>query len=234
MKLAVVIPARLSSKRLPRKALADICGKPMVVHVYRRAVEAGIGDVYIATDSLEIKKAAEAHGAKVILTGEASSGSHRVFLASQLIDADVFLNLQGDEPLIDPRSLRLLRDGFFSSKAHVGTLAHESPVNGDFNNPNVVKVVTDRDGFALYFSRSPIPYGAKSFLKHIGVYIYTREVLEKIFSLEPSPLEELEGLEQLRFLYYGFKIKVVKTPYDSIGVDTKEDLERVRRIMEVG
>ncbi len=234
MKLAVVIPARLSSKRLPGKALADICGKPMVVHVYQRAMEADIGDVYIATDSQDIRKAAEAYGARVVLTGEASSGSHRVLFASRFIDADVFLNLQGDEPLIDPRSLRLLRDGFLSSKAHVGTLAYESPLSNGFDDPNVVKVVVDKDGFALYFSRSPIPYRARTFLKHIGVYIYTREVLERIFSLEPSPLEEMEGLEQLRFLYYGFKIKVVKTPYDSIGVDTKEDLERVRRMMEVG
>ncbi len=234
MRLAVVIPARLSSKRLPGKALAEICGKPMVVHVYQRAVEADIGDVYIATDSMKIKEAAEAYGAKVILTGEASSGSHRVLLASRFIEADVFLNLQGDEPLIDPLSLRLLRDSFFSSKAHVGTLAHESPIGEGFENPNVVKVVTDRNGFALYFSRSPIPYGAGTFLKHIGVYIYTKDVLERIFSFEPSPLERLEGLEQLRFLYYGFKVKVVKTPYDSIGVDTKEDLEKVRRMMGVG
>ncbi len=232
MKVTVVIPARIDSSRLPRKALIDIAGKPMLWHVYVRALEADVGDVFVATDSPEIESAMLDLGAKVVRTGPASSGTHRVFLASKMLPGDVFLNLQGDEPLMVPESLRILVRGFLRDDAPMGTLAVRKDDPSEMMDPNVVKVVTDGSGNALYFSRSPIPFSSKSFMKHIGVYIYRKGFLEVFNSLGESPLERIERLEQLRALWYGYTIKVYETPHDSIGVDTPEDLEKVRGILE--
>ena len=231
MRICVIIPARLESKRLPRKPLIDLKGKPMIYHVYEKAVASGVGDVYVATDSKEIESVLSGMGVPVIMTGKASSGTERVYLASHLIDGDIFINLQGDEPLINPESLKILKDGFLKDMPDVGTLAVEKEDKDEFLDPNVVKVVTDRNGYALYFSRSPIPYGSNVFLKHIGVYMYTREFLRIFSNLEQAPMEHSEKLEQLKVLFHGYKIKVYKTPYDSIGVDTRDDLERVKRII---
>jgi 3-deoxy-manno-octulosonate cytidylyltransferase (CMP-KDO synthetase) len=232
-----VIPARYASTRFPGKALAEIAGRPMIEHVYRRAAAArNIDAVLVATDDARIADAVTKFGGNVQLTSpNHATGTDRLAEAAALLDCDLVVNLQGDEPLIDPDVIDEVIEPFRADETLLmSTVCTRILDTDDFSNPNVVKVVTDVRGFALYFSRSPIPYpravGERPY-KHLGLYVYRREFLRQIASLEPTPLERSESLEQLRVLENGFAIKVVETRHDSIGVDTPEDLERVRRLL---
>ena len=239
MKVVIVIPARYASTRLPGKPLSDINGKPMIQHVYERASEASLAsEVIVATDDERIAAAVRGFGGKASLTDpNHQSGTDRVIEIASTVEADIFINVQGDEPLIRPSDIDLLiRTMIDDPGAEVATLSH--PIDSDTAaNPNDVKVVTTHDGFALYFSRHPIPFprdGARvSYMKHIGVYGYRLEILRLLPKLPPSPLEAAEKLEQLRLLQSGIRIKVVQTTAAGPGVDTPECLERVRRIMSL-
>ncbi len=236
-----VIPARYGSSRLPGKALADLQGKPLLYHVYHRSCRArSLDRVLIATDDERIHKAALGFGAEVVLTGsEHRSGTDRIAEAIQSMAADIVVNIQGDEPLIDFRSIDqtvgLLEE---DSSADMATL--KAPVSNveDLVNPNVVKVVTDEKGYALYFSRAPIPYLEKEedvpghFYRHVGLYAYRRDFLIQFTQWGPSMLEKLEDLEQLRALEHGARIKVGLTGTHVFGVDTPEDLQRIRKLVE--
>lgn len=243
MKSAVVIPARYNSTRFPGKPLANLLGKPLIQHVYERAKMAKkISTIIVATDDERIERAVKNFGGNVIMTSPNHlSGSDRVAEVANKLSEDVIINVQGDEPLIEPWLIDELVEVFSKSEVKVATARIPITDPKDIQNPNVVKVVCDKDGFALYFSRSPIP-GTRNditirtqikpvFFRHVGVYAYTREFIIKFPSLEPTPLELQEGLEQLRILEHGYKIKVIDTEYQSIGVDTPEDLEHLRSIM---
>ncbi len=232
-----VVPARLASTRLPEKMLADLNGIPLVVMTAKRAMESGAFDqVVVATDSEKIVKAVEKCGFKAFLTDPAlPSGTCRVGEVAKQLIADVYVNIQGDEPLIDGEGLKRVAESFKDPKVEMATLSFPLRKE-DENNPNAVKVVYDANGDALYFSRSLLPYPRNSELfkplKHVGVYGYRRETLLKLINLTPCSLEKIESLEQLRALYYGIKIRVLPAVKDSVGVDTAEDLERVRKILE--
>ena len=237
MKTLAVIPARIASTRLSRKMLREIAGKPLVIRVYE-AVRActQLDDVIVATDSDEILDVCRRHGCKAQLTlAFHRSGTERVHEISNLIPADVYLNVQGDEPLTRPDHISALIELMSDQDVAVGTL--KTPVNfSDINNPNVVKVVTDASGRALYFSRATIPYdrdgtGGATYFKHLGFYAYRKAALDRFVSLPESLLERNEKLEQLRFLENGIPILVKETPYDSVGVDTEDDLRNVEEIL---
>jgi 3-deoxy-manno-octulosonate cytidylyltransferase (CMP-KDO synthetase) len=220
MKAIAVIPARLASTRLPRKMLRDISGKPLLGWVYE-AVRSSplLADVIVATDAEEIMSACRRHGWKAQMT----SPEHRS-------GTDVYVNVQGDEPLVRSEQIRTLLEVMDNREAEVGTVATPcAPI--DIRNPNAVKVVTDRQGRALYFSRATIPFDRDGteprYLKHLGLYAYRKPALDRFVRLPESSLEKSERLEQLRFLENGIAIYVGETPHDSIGVDTAEDLERV-------
>ncbi len=229
-----VIPARLESQRLPRKPLREICGRPMVVWVYERAGQApGLNNLLVATDSEEIEACCRQNAIPVQMTSrEHRSGTDRLVEVMRREPAEIYVNIQGDEPMITPRHVELLIEPFLSSgKAEVTTLkvaiSRESALS-----PNNVKVVTDVDGRALYFSRAVIPFdrdgaGAVQYFKHLGLYAYRASALTRFSRLPPSKLELTEKLEQLRFLENGIHIIVRETSQDTIGVDTEEDLERV-------
>jgi 3-deoxy-manno-octulosonate cytidylyltransferase (CMP-KDO synthetase) len=231
-----VIPARLASTRLPRKVLREIAGQPMLAWVYEaaRACRA-LDQILIATDSEEVMRLCEANAWPAVLTSpDLPSGSDRVHAVAQLHPAGIYVNIQGDEPLLHPAHIAALLEPFADAAVQVATLKTLcTPEN--FANPNAVKVVATPHGRALYFSRSTIPYdrensGAPVF-KHLGFYAYRAEALNRFHSLAPSPLELTERLEQLRFLEHGIPIHVAETPHDTIGVDTEEDLRRVERIL---
>ncbi|MEW5767696.1 MAG: 3-deoxy-manno-octulosonate cytidylyltransferase [bacterium] len=236
-----IIPARFGSTRFPGKALADIHGKPMIQHVYKRARQAKeMERVIIATDDERIYRAVASFGGEVVMTSPYhASGTDRVAEVAESLPADMVVNIQGDEPLIKPEmideAVRPMKD---NPRLEITTLKKEITWESEGHNPNVVKVVTNEAGFALYFSRSLIPYPRKRegvrFYKHIGLYVYRRDILLGLSRLSPSPLEEAEGLEQLRALENGIPIKVVRTEHDSWGVDTKEDLERVKNLFLEG
>jgi 3-deoxy-manno-octulosonate cytidylyltransferase (CMP-KDO synthetase) len=237
-----VIPARYASTRIPGKALADIGGRPMVEHVYRRAAAARHVDaVIVATDDERIAETVRRFGGDVRMTKTTHlSGTDRLAEVAATLDCDLIVNVQGDEPLIDPDSIDRAIEPFQADGTLQMTTICRRLTNADeASDPNVVKVVTDRRGAALYFSRASVPYRrgpheeAAGPYKHIGLYVYRREFLLKISSLEPTPLERTESLEQLRVLEHGFGIKVIQTSHDSIGVDTPEDLDRVRRLLTV-
>ncbi len=241
MQVAVIIPARLASERLPGKPLADIGGKPMVVRVLERARAArGVGQVVVATDSDRIARAVEAEGGTAVMTpADCASGSDRcAHAARQLPAADVIVNVQGDEPLLAPEAIEQLLSAFADPQVEMATLAR--PLHdGEFENPNVVKVVSAANGDALYFSRAPIPHqrggGVPPMARaHVGIYGFRAAFLQAFTTLAPTPLEQTEKLEQLRVLEHGHRIRVVGTAYQAIGVDTPEDLERVRRILAAG
>lgn len=233
-----VIPARYSSARFKGKVLADILGKPLIQHVWERAKQALIlDDLIIACDNESVAKVASEFGAKVVLTSKAhASGTDRIIEVVDAIDVKVVVNIQGDEPLIHPTMIdsvarSLLQDSSISMATIMKKIEDEESVN----DPNVVKVVVDRNNFALYFSRSPIPFKAKEsevahpvYYKHIGLYGYTKDFLFTYKNLSVSRLEEIERLEQLRVLEAGFRIKVIETKFDTIGVDTPEDLKKVK------
>jgi 3-deoxy-manno-octulosonate cytidylyltransferase (CMP-KDO synthetase) len=235
--ILAVIPARLASTRLPRKVLREIAGEPMLAWVYRAARACPLlHQVLIATDSDEVLAFARQHGLPAVLTpSDCASGTDRVHAVAQSIPADIYVNIQGDEPMLRPEHIEALLKPFDRNEVQISTLATPcSP--GDVENPNAVKVVTAANGRALYFSRAAVPYdrdrqGSVATLKHLGLYAYRRAALQQFPALPPSALEAAEKLEQLRFLENGIDIYVAQTPYDTIGVDTEEDLRRVEAIL---
>lgn len=252
MKAAVIIPARYDSTRLPAKPLADLCGKPMVQHVYEQAAKAArVESVTVATDDRRIFEAVEAFGGRALMTSPAHpSGTDRVFEASRQLKGPLVVNLQGDLPVLLPEMLDELIAQFSDTVSAgrraaeagdrpdppMGTLKREITNPEELYNPNIVKVVTDEKGYALYFSRSSIPYVRNvkmqgRYYKHYGIYIYRREFLKVFTGLPPSPLEQMEQLEQLRALSHGYGIRVIETKYESVEVDTPEDLEKARAIL---
>ncbi len=229
-----VIPARLASTRFPNKALAILAGKPMIQHVWERTLLAKrINRLVIATDHQEIYRAAVSFGAEVMMTREDHlSGTDRVAeVAYGLPDYPLIVNIQGDEPLIDPAAIDATVEGLAGSAAEMGTLKKKIEIAEELDNPNVVKVVTDVDGNALYFSRSRIPFNRSGeeidYYKHIGLYVYRRDFLLGYSNMPVGPLEIAERLEQMRALENGHGIHVVTTNYESLGVDTPQDLELV-------
>jgi 3-deoxy-manno-octulosonate cytidylyltransferase (CMP-KDO synthetase) len=236
--VVALIPARYDSTRLPGKALADIGGRPMVEHVYRRASAArSVGVVIVATDDERICDAVETFGGRAQLTSRAhKSGTDRLAEIAASLTCDLVVNVQGDEPMIQPSMIDDAIAAFRSEPSlQMSTVRRRIDDPADLHNPNVTKVVVDRDGYALYFSRAPIPFTragnpAAPAWKHIGLYVYRREFLLRLTALPPTAMELAEGLEQLRALEHGIRIKAIETTHDSIGVDTPEDLERVRRL----
>ncbi|HWF86297.1 MAG TPA: 3-deoxy-manno-octulosonate cytidylyltransferase [Vicinamibacterales bacterium] len=237
--IVALIPARFASSRLPGKPLADIDGRPMIEHVYRRVSASPIvSQVIVATDDLRIATRVHEFGGHVRLTKAHETGTDRLAEVAATLDCDLVVNVQGDEPLIDPGAIAEAVAPFAADPSvMVTTLFRRITQPAELTNPNVVKVVVDRGGFALYFSRSPIPHlrdprgGWPPLYKHVGLYAYRRSALMVLASLEPTPLERAESLEQLRALEHGIRIKAVETKYDSFGVDTPEDLEQVRRLL---
>jgi 3-deoxy-manno-octulosonate cytidylyltransferase (CMP-KDO synthetase) len=212
----------------------------MIEHVYKRAAAApGVAQVIVATDDLRIAAAVQRFGGDVRMTREDHrSGTDRLAEVAATLDYDIVVNVQGDEPLIDPGSIAEAVAPFSTDpSAQISTLYKRITSPAEFNDPNVVKVVVDRGGFALYFSRAPIPHardprgGWPPMYRHVGLYAYRRSALLVLASLEPTPLERAESLEQLRALEHGIRIKAVETRYDSLGVDTPDDLEQVRRLI---
>jgi 3-deoxy-manno-octulosonate cytidylyltransferase (CMP-KDO synthetase) len=243
MNIVAIIPARLASTRLPRKVLAEVCGKPLIQHVWDRVSRAqSIDSLIVAADSLEVVQVVAGWGGKAILTDPAcQSGTERIASILEKLDADLVLNVQGDEPLVDPGMLDALVSRWMSAPCDLITPVYRITSTDDLSNPNVVKVARAQDGRALYFSRSPIPHVRdwplanwlehQEFWGHIGVYGYRREVLEQYTSLADSSLQRAESLEQLRFLEAGYTFQTVETTYRSVAVDTQEDLEKVRRMI---
>lgn len=229
-----IIPVRLESTRLPRKALRLICGHSIVEWVYRRALGwPGFARLVVATDSEEVMAHCGALGVPATLTSSAHrSGSDRVIEVMGREPADLYVNIQGDEPMVTAHHIELLTAPFREQKGTAVSTLKVAITPEEAANPNDVKVVTDRNGRALYFSRSPIPYnragsGGVRYYKHLGFYAYTREALAMFGSLAPSELESAEALEQLRFLENGIPIDVMETAEDTVGVDTEEDLRKV-------
>ena len=238
MNILCVIPARYSSTRLPGKPMAMIAGKPMIQRVYERAKEAKRpNNVLVATDHELVYQAVQGFGGQVMMTSpDHPTGTDRLAeVAAEHPEADIIINVQGDEPLIAPEVIDLLASAFDDdTELNMATLMTEMD-KSEYNLPSAVKVVASLNGYALYFSRSLIPYPRNSKLasgslpvyKHIGIYAYRRNFLLNYAALTPTPLEQTESLEQLRALEHGYKIKVLKTDFKSIGVDTPEDLEKV-------
>jgi 3-deoxy-manno-octulosonate cytidylyltransferase (CMP-KDO synthetase) len=238
LRVAAVIPARLASTRMSRKVLREIAGRPMIEWVWRAATASGVMDpVLVATDSDEVEAACIARGIPVEMTSAAcASGSDRVREVAQRIDSDIYVNIQGDEPMLTPEFFPPLLALFDRPEVQVATLAVNCPP-AEFANPNAVKVVTALDGRALYFSRATIPFdrdatGFSSYRKHLGIYAYRKAALEQFGALPPSPLEKLERLEQLRLLENGIDVYVAQAPFDTIGVDTEEDLARAEAMLK--
>jgi 3-deoxy-manno-octulosonate cytidylyltransferase (CMP-KDO synthetase) len=249
MSFKVVIPARYASSRLPGKALLDIAGKPMVIRVAEQAAKSGAEEVVIATDHTAILDAAAKHGYQALMTREDHmSGTDRIAEVAQKMqwpDGAIIINVQGDEPLIDPELIReVARNLAQNPGAAVATACHPVHDAKAMLNPNIVKVVMDIKGHALYFSRAAIPYArdtsvvdsmpslGMSFYRHIGIYGYRTEFLKVYASLAPAPLEKIESLEQLRVLWHGYTISVaISSNAPASGVDTQEDLDQVRSIL---
>ena len=238
MDILCVIPARYSSTRLPGKPLAMIAGKPMIQHVYERASRAQRPKkVLVATDHPLVYEAVEGFGGRAIMTSpHHPTGTDRLAeVAEKFPEVDLIINVQGDEPLIPPEIIDDLAQTFDQNQdLQMATLMTEMD-ESEYNAPSAVKVVTDLEGYALYFSRSLLPFPRSDagipVYKHIGIYAYRRDFLLKFAKLSPTPLEETESLEQLRALEHGYKIKVLKTDFKSIGVDTLEDLEKVNLLL---
>jgi len=247
MSFIAIVPARYASTRLPGKPLADIHGEPMVVHVMRRAIESGADRVIVATDHPDVAAAVTAAGGEVCMTrADHQSGTERLAEVIEkygFADDDIIVNVQGDEPLIPPVIIRQVAENLAASQAGMATLAVPITSSEEAFNPNAVKVVMDAAGYALYFSRATIPWDRErfaqsreqigdTFLRHIGIYAYRAGFVRRYVQWAPSQLEQIELLEQLRVLWYGEKIHVaVAKAVPSVGVDTPEDLERVRANM---
>lgn len=236
----VLIPARLAATRLPNKPLADIAGEPMIVHVWRRAVEAGIGPVAVATDSIEIAEAVAHAGGKAVMTrSDHASGSDRIFEAVEKLDPegrhDVVVNVQGDLPTIDPRAIAASVAPLSNRAVDISTLVAVIKREEERTEPSVVKMVGSEIApghfRALYFTRATAPYGEGPLYHHIGLYAYRRPALQRFVRLEPSPLEKREKLEQLRAIEAGMRIDAIVVDDVPLGVDTPEDLERAREII---
>ena len=248
MTVSAIIPARFHSTRFPGKPLVSILGKSMIQHVYERVQRAThVDEVIVATDDLRILSEVESFGGKGRMTSpDHPSGTDRIAEVARELQTEIVVNVQGDEPLIHPEMIDLAVVPLLEEAGFPATTLR-TPIldERDLTDPNVVKVVTDRAGFALYFSRFPIPYIRDSwrdfrairavhpnpFWKHIGLYVYRRDFLLRFSEMAPTPLERLEGLEQLRILENGYRIKAIETSHASIGVDTPEDLHRVERAM---
>ncbi len=260
MRAAVIIPARLDSARFPGKVLAPLHGRPLIEHVWERACgSASASEIIVATDSLNVLEAVHAFGGRAVMTDPGHpSGTDRIAEVARTLDCDIIVNVQGDEPLIRAEVIDLVA-GLLEEdeRASLGTAATRCTDPAEIADPNVVKVVLDREGFAMYFSRAPIPYnrdkwpsladaadgdavredgaaenGPAGPLRHIGIYSYRREVLLRLTELEPTRLERIEKLEQLRALEHGMRIKVGITDFESHGVDTPEDLVRVSKMYD--
>jgi len=248
-----IIPARYGSTRFPGKPLAFLKNKPIIQHVYERAKSSKmIDEVFVATDDIRILKFVESFGGKAIITSsEHPSGTDRIAEAVDTLlkegynlqESSIVINLQGDEPLIKREMIDQLIDLMKNENNFIGTLAKRIEKEEDFFNPNIVKVVFDKKGYALYFSRSPIPFDREKFIKgfsnnnfmykHIGIYGYTVKILREFVNLPSSVLEKVESLEQLRALENGIKIKVSITEYDSFGIDTPDDLKTAERLFAI-
>jgi 3-deoxy-manno-octulosonate cytidylyltransferase (CMP-KDO synthetase) len=235
--ILAVIPARLGSTRLPRKVLREIAGEPMLAWVYRAARACPLLDhVLIATDSQEVLDFTQAHSLPAVFTPEdCPSGTDRVHAVAQSIPADIYINIQGDEPLLTPEHFPPLIELFRRREVQVSTLAVRCPAH-DIANPNAVKVVTAANGRALYFSRATVPFdrdggGFAGYRKHLGIYAYRKAALDQFAALPPSWLERVERLEQLRLLDNGIDIYVAAAPADTIGVDTEEDLRAAEAML---
>jgi 3-deoxy-manno-octulosonate cytidylyltransferase (CMP-KDO synthetase) len=237
-----VIPARFDSTRFPGKPLVDLHGRPMIEHVYRRAAAArGVSRVIVATDDERVRGAVERFGGEAVMTSTRHrSGTDRLAEVAASLTCDVLVNVQGDEPLIQPSAIASAIDALLDApEIDIATLRYPLTVPAEYESPHVVKVVVDRQGNALYFSRAPIPHERGGHggvpppgtFKHIGLYVYRRHSLLALAALEPTPLELAESLEQLRALEHGLRIRTVETAHDTIGVDTPEDLEHVRRLL---
>ena len=241
MKPIILIPARMASTRLPGKPLADIGGVPMIVRVWRQAMEAKSGPVVVAAAEHEILKAVEAVGGRAVLTApNLPSGSDRVWAALNAVDRafehDLVINIQGDLPTFDPAIIRAALDAMVTTGADIGTVAAEIDNDADADNPNITKVIATWDvggtrGRAHYFSRARVPWGKGPFFAHAGIYIYRREALQRFIGLQPSPLELREKLEQLRALEAGMSIAVGRIETLPQSVDTPADLEKVRALI---
>ena len=237
LRIAAVIPARLQSTRMARKVLRPIAGRPMVEWVWRAASASGLMDpVVVATDAEEVADVCRARSIPVLMTSPACpSGSDRVREVSREIDADIYVNIQGDEPTLTADFFPPLLELFERPEVEVATLAVQC-LPEEFDDPNAVKVVTALDWRALYFSRATIPFdrdksGHAAYRKHLGIYAYRKAALERFAALTPSPLERIERLEQLRLLENGIALYVAEAPRDTIGVDTEADLERAERVL---
>lgn len=242
MNVIGVIPARYSSTRFEGKVLADIMGKPMIQHVWERAKEAFLlDDLIIACDDERVASVARGFGANVVLTAKGHiSGTDRIIEVVNPIEVKIVINIQADEPLINPMMIDTLGQTLLDDSAlNMATLIKKIEDPSDISDPDVVKVVIDKNNFALYFSRAIIPFKAENsqqidsalYYKHIGLYAYTKDFLFTYKNIPLSNLERMEGLEQLRVLEEGFRIKVIETKCDTIGVDTPEDLERVKEYL---
>jgi len=244
MPAIVIIPARYSSTRFPGKPLCPLKDKPIIQHVYERAAKAKRADaVYVATDNKMIFNAVQGFGGRAMMTSEFhQSGTDRIAEAlagieeTGLLRPDVVVNVQGDEPLIRPEMIDDVIGLLDDQRADIGTLVKKILTPSEVDNPNIVKAVFGPDGFALYFSRAALPFYRdeqviKAYYKHIGIYSYRRDALFEFSRMKQTPLEEAEKLEQLRALENGFKIKIKETEFETIGVDTPEDLERAERCL---
>jgi len=244
MKKVIIIPARLASSRLPNKVLLDLGGKSVIERVYEQCIKAkNIDGVYIATDSLVVKEACEHFTQNIIMTQAShESGTDRIAEAVEKINCDVIINVQGDEPFIDPELIERLAAVFDHEDTPMASAMHRLTLIEELKNPNVVKVTVDKQGYALYFSRSIIPHHRDEwdallthhtvipeplmFYRHLGIYGYTKPFIQHYTSMESSYYERIEKLEQLRVLENGYKIKMILTEYNSIGIDTQADYEK--------
>lgn len=246
MRVTAVIPARYASTRFPGKPLVDLCGKPMIQWVYEQTARCvAVNRVIVATDDERIATAVRTFGGEVMMTrADHATGTDRLAEVAAKIESALIVNVQGDEPLINPRMIeQALEPMRRNPGVPMGTLKSRILTVAEYLSPNVVKVVTDRNDYALYFSRASLPFGRDVIAqldtrfseieayKHIGLYVYRRDFLLTYHKLAPTPLEQQEKLEQLRALENGFRIKVAETKLTSIGVDTPEDLEQVRQIL---
>jgi 3-deoxy-manno-octulosonate cytidylyltransferase (CMP-KDO synthetase) len=241
MKIIAVIPARYASTRFPAKLMQDLGGKTVILRTYEAAKNTNLfDDVFVVTDSDLIFKEIISNGGKAIMSiKEHESGSDRIAEAVQNMDVDVVINVQGDEPFIDENPLKALIEVFKNdsdNKVDLASVMCQITDKEDIENPNNVKVITDQNGFALYFSRSVIPFPREenvgvSYMKHIGIYAFRKQALLDFYSLPMLSLEASEKLEQLRYLEYGKRIKMIETNHIGIGIDTKEDLERARKLV---
>jgi len=250
MKKIVVIPARLNSSRLPNKVLLELKGKTVVQRVYEQCLKAqNIDEVYVATDSLEVQNSCKNFTHNIIMTKDThESGTDRIAEAVQNIECNVVINVQGDEPFMDPSLIDELVNSFENTSTKMVSAMHKIKYVAELKNHNVVKVTVDKNSEALYFSRSIIPHHRDDwesllshhetipeplrFFRHLGIYGYTKEFLLEYSKMKPTYLERLEKLEQLRVLENGYKIKMIETDYNSIGIDTKEDYEKALELLK--